>query len=82
LDTKVLSEGFGFLGSLAEARDERDREGLLHYHSALLALFLGSMPKLETADEEVAGTPYEFDRWVLGLVARLIPHLAGACQGL
>jgi len=82
LDTKVLSEGFGFLGSLAEARDERDREGLLHYHSALLALFLGSMPKLETADEEVAGTPYEFDRWVLGLVARLIPQLAGACQGL
>jgi len=74
LDTKVISSGFSFLGFLSGAVDESDRERLIRYHAAIIGLFLSTMPKLE-AGEELDGTPYEFDRWVLQLCTALIPQL-------
>ena len=76
LDTEVLSSGFAFLGSLAEASEGADRQRLLDYHSAVLALFLSTMPKIERPEQEVEGTPYEFDRWVLGITAALVAQLS------
>lgn len=76
LDTEVLAKGFSFLGSLADARDDQDRARLLAYHAAVLGLFLATMPNLEAAEEEVEGAPYEFDRWVLGVTAAIIPQLS------
>ena len=75
LDTEVLSSGFGFLGSLAEASDGVDRQRLLDYCSAVLTLFLSTIPKIENPDQEVKGTPYEFDRWVLRLTAAVVAQL-------
>ena len=76
LDTKILSRGFGFLGNLSVARDPTDRANLTRYHKAVLDLFLQTMPRLESPEEEVEGTPYEFEGWVLDLTAGLIPQLA------
>lgn len=75
LDLEVLSNGFGFLGSLSEATDAEDRSQLLQYHSAVLSLFLSTMPTIERPEQETEGTPYEFDRWVLRLTAALIAQL-------
>ncbi|MBZ5617746.1 MAG: hypothetical protein LAQ69_03270 [Acidobacteriia bacterium] len=75
LDTEVIKNGFGFLGSLDQAISVSDRAELISYHSLVLSLFIRSMPKLENDEEEVEGTPYEFDQWVCELVTRLIPQL-------
>ena len=75
LDTEVLSSGFGFLGSLSEASDTAEHERLLNYCSAVLTLFLSTMPKIENPKQEVEGTPYEFDRWVLRLTAAVVAQL-------
>jgi hypothetical protein len=77
-DSEILSRGFAFLGSLSQARDDADRAELIRYHRAVLDLFLQTMPALERPEEEVEGTPYEFDRWVLGLIAGLVPQLPSA----
>jgi hypothetical protein len=36
------------------------------------------MPKLDRAEQEVEGTPYEFDRWLLQVTAALIAQLPSA----
>ena len=72
----VTDSLFGFLGNLSVARDATDRADLIRYHKAVLDLFLQTMPRLESREEEVEGPPYEFDRWVLDLTAGLIPQLA------
>lgn len=75
-DTEVLSHGFGFLGALSQASDAADRAEMLAYHVSLLSLFLDTMPKVEQPRQEVEGTPYEFDRWVLKLTAATVAQLS------
>ncbi len=75
LDTKVLSSGFGFLGPLTEASDRAERQLLLEYCSAVLTLFLSTMPKIESPHQKVEGVPYEFDRWVLSLAAAIVAQV-------
>ena len=70
-----MSNGFGFLGWLADATDSEDRQRLLDYCSAVLTLFLSTMPKIENPKREVDGTPYEFDRWVLRLTVAVVAQL-------
>ncbi len=76
LDTDVIKAGFGFLGTFSEASTENDRAEFIQYHSELLSFFLGTMPKLDSDRVELEGTPYEFDRWIFEIIARLIPQLS------
>lgn len=74
-EIQVLQAAFSVFPGLSEARDEAERaEWVALWRNALNV----SLDMLGDGDGEVDGTPYEFDRWVLGRAAELIPELRDA----
>lgn len=75
LDVEVIEAAFAFLPRLTDSADDEERSRLIDYHRQLLNIVLGMMPELESPEQEIDGTPYEFERWVFARIADLVPQL-------
>jgi len=73
-DLDTIQAGFGWLGDLDIAQGATERDSWIRLIHEVLSVTLRMLPSTEE-DEEVDGTPYEFDRWVFELIARTIPKL-------
>lgn len=73
IDHEVIVAGFCFLSLELTSAEPADQRRATGYIRQLFDLEMTTLPILEGEDEgrEVSGTPYEFDRWILGLAAEL-----------
>jgi hypothetical protein len=75
-DTGVLQAAFGWLPSLAEARDTQERHEWLSTWHELLSVSLRMIEAgKEDGEAEVSGTPYSYDLWIYEGIVRLIPQM-------
>jgi hypothetical protein len=81
LDVELLRYAFSWIPSLSESRNEAEREGWIEFWREALACTLRMIGTPSNDDWEVSGTPYEFDRWVLGRIASVVPEMHGAEDG-
>lgn len=74
IDYEVIVAGFCFLSLELTSGEPSDQRRATGYVRQLFDLEMTTLPLLEGEDEgrEVGGTPYEFDRWILGLAAELL----------
>jgi hypothetical protein len=74
LDTEVLRKGFGFLPLMITEPISEDRDRLARYIPELFELEMSTLPRPASGQEyaEIDGTPFDFDRWILSLVAEFI----------
>lgn len=74
IDYEVIVAGFCFLSHELTSAEPTDRRRATEYIRQLFDLEMATLPILEGADEgrEIGGTPYDFDRWILGLAAELL----------
>jgi hypothetical protein len=74
IDYEVIVAGFCFLSYELTSAEPVDRRRANEYLRQLFDLEMTTLPILEGEDEgrEIGGTPYEFDRWILGLAAELL----------
>jgi len=79
-DTGVLQSAFSWLPSLGAATNGTERQAWLSTWHELLSVTLRMVSANEEDDvtEELSGTPYRYDRWVFGAMARLIPQMEPA----
>jgi len=69
LDMTVLQKGFGFLEEMGNASPEETGQ-LFRYFEPLFRLELRSLPVIEDDEDwELDGSPYDFDRWIIGFSA-------------
>jgi len=82
VDHQVIVAGFCFLSFELTSEEPSDRRRAQEYVHQLFDLEIKTLPILEGNDEgrEIGGTPYEFDRWVLGRAAELLATLASHDQ--
>jgi hypothetical protein len=71
IDYEVIVAGFCFLSLELTSADPAGRRRAKGYIRQLFDLEMTTLPILEGEDEgrEIGDTPYEFDRWILGLAA-------------
>lgn len=71
IDYEVIVAGFCFLSLELTSAEPADRRRATGYIRQLFDLEMTTLPILEGEDEgrEIGETPYEFDRWILGLAA-------------
>lgn len=83
IDYEVVEAGFCFLSYELTSTKSSDRQRATGYIRQLFDLEMMTLPILEGDDEgrEVGGTPYGFDRWVLGLAADLLATSTSVEQG-
>ena len=82
IDYEVMEAGFCFLSVGLTSGEPADRRRAVEYIRQLFDLEMTTLPILEGEDEgqEVGGTPYAFDRWVLALAAELLATVASLEQ--
>ncbi len=82
IDYEVIVAGFCFLSFELISGVLADRRHATGYIRQLFDLEMMTLPILEGEDEgrEVGGTPYEFDRWILGLAAELLATVTSLDQ--
>ncbi|QNI37697.1 DEAD/DEAH box helicase family protein [Edaphobacter albus] len=82
VDYEVIVAGFCFLSLELTSGEQTDRSRATGYIRQLFDLEMTTLPILEGEDEgrEVGGTPYEFDRWILGLAAELLATVTSQDQ--
>lgn len=75
LDIELLRHAFSWIPSLSEAQNETERAEWIEFWREALACTLRMIGTPSSDEWEVSGTPYEFDRWVLGRIASVIPEM-------
>jgi len=79
LDTEVLRKGFGFLFAMIRNPLPTDEVRVRDYVRALFDLEMRSLPRSERAEfEEIEGTPYQFDVWMMERVAEYLSQTSSA----
>lgn len=76
LDVQVIQAVFSWIPTLNQARDGAERRawiGLLH---EALGVTLSMLPEVSDADDELRGTPYEYDRWVFERLAAAVAQMS------
>ncbi len=84
IDYEVIVAGFCFLSHELTSAEPADRKRAEGYIRQLFELEMTTLPILEGEDEgrEVGGSPYEFDPWILSLVAELLATVTSLEQAL
>lgn len=76
LDIQVLQSAFSWLPLLSETQDDSEREAWINNWHELLSVILRMVGSQEdNEDEELSGTPYDYDRWVFKGISQLIPQM-------
>lgn len=73
-DTEALRHALCWLPN-PNAVDATERTSLLAWLERLLGVTLGTIPETSDGGEEVDGTPYQYDNWVLDRVAVVVSQL-------
>jgi len=76
IDLEVIQKGFGFVWAMVDQHLPEEEQQLRQYIEELFGLLMRTLPRPPTDTQwaEIEGTPYEFDRWILGRVADFIAH--------
>jgi hypothetical protein len=78
IDLQIIVSSHTWL-DLKTANSPEERAKRLSIIRELLDLSLSAIPKIEDSDlQEIEGSPYGYDTWVYGLVARTLPHMTTA----
>jgi hypothetical protein len=72
LDMEYVQHAFAWLPPLAEARDETEREAIIRFWHEAEQMLVTRLGQDMGPDDEVDGTPYESDGWVIRGVAGTI----------
>lgn len=75
LDTQLLQAAFDWIPSLDTASDKSERSAWVGLLQDALRVTISMLPDTAMEDDEVEGTPYQFDYWVFQKVAIGIVHM-------
>lgn len=75
IDLTLIQSVFAWLPALSEARNQNERSEWVALWKEMLDLFLWTMNAGVDDDQDIEGTPYEWDRWVLRKVAWIVQQL-------
>jgi hypothetical protein len=76
INWEVIQAGYSWIPNLDEAIDEKERKQWIDIHRELLDLELQNLRTTQRdSHNKIKGTPYKFELWVFGIIARLIPQL-------
>ncbi|MEK6289268.1 MAG: hypothetical protein AABO57_26450 [Acidobacteriota bacterium] len=75
IDLAIIQSIFSWLPALSEAHNETERSEWVALWKEMLDVFLWTMSSGVEDENEIDGTPHEWDRWVLGRVAWIVQQL-------